>query len=418
MSINENRPGYKKTKVGWIPEDWTPTKIGKLSNTCSGSTPRRSKHERYFKSGKHFWVKTTDLNNGIIRDTEELITDEALQETSCKLLPKDSIFVAMYGGFKQIGRTGLLARPAACNQALSAIYPSSKFCSKFLLYWLNLKVKYWIRFGASSRKDPNITRKDVNDFPVVLPPLEKQEKIAEILGCWDDGIEKLDKLIKKKEKYKKGLMQQLLTGKKRFREFEGLNWNMSELNHLFQEVTRKVGDKELIPYSISAGIGFVSQREKWGQNISGSQHKNYTHLKAEEFAYNKGNSKKYKQGCTYLLKEGEICVPNVFICFKAKNKEIIPEFYEQFFIANYYARDLKRYITSSARSDGLLNLSKKDFFKIKVPFPSLEEQKKIASILKNADREISLLKEKLVKLKSQKKGLMQKLLTGEVRVKI
>ena len=95
-------------------------------------------------------------------------------------------------------------------------------------------------------------------------------------------------------------------------------WPIVHLGKLFSEVTRKVGRKELTPFSISAGIGFVSQCEKWGKDISGAQYKNYTHLKAGEFSYNKGNSKQYQQGCVYLLKEGEICVPNVFISFKAR----------------------------------------------------------------------------------------------------
>ena len=166
-------------------------------------------------------------------------------------------------------------------------------------------------------------------------------------------------------------MQQLLTGKKRFPGFEEL-WTEVELGTLFKEVKEKVGNGNIFPHSITAGTGFVSHEEKWGKDISGSQYENYTLLKRGQFSYNKGNSKKYACGCMYLLKHAdEIAVPNVFISFERRKDNVCNEFYEQYFIADYCARELRRYITSGARSDGLLNLSKADFFSVKVPLPPI-----------------------------------------------
>ena len=259
----------------------------------------------------------------------------------------------------------------------------------------------------------SINSSDFYKFRFLFPPLPEQKAIAALLSTWDEAIEKTERLIQAKEANLKGQIQRIM-GKE---AIEVNGWSMVHLGELFSEVTRKVGEKELTPYSISAGIGFVSQREKWGKDISGSQHKNYTHLKAGEFSYNKGNSKRYQQGCVYLLKNGEICVPNVFISFKPKAKNVVPEFFEHYFIADYHARELKRYITSGARSDGLLNLNKKDFFKIMVPCPSPDEQKAIAEALTASQQEIDLLKQLADKYKTQKRGLMQKMLTGEWRVK-
>jgi type I restriction enzyme S subunit len=204
---------------------------------------------------------------------------------------------------------------------------------------------------GTSNSMKNITKGDVASLPVLLPSLPEQKAIADLLSTWDEAIEKTERLIQAKEANLKGQIQRIM-GKE---AIDANGWSMVHLGELFSEVTRKVGEKELTPYSISAGIGFVSQREKWGKDISGSQHKNYTHLKAGEFSYNKGNSKRYQQGCVYLLKGGEICVPNVFISFKPKAKNVVPEFFEHYFIADYHARELKRYITSGARSDGLGN---------------------------------------------------------------
>lgn len=281
----------------------------------------------------------------------------------------------------------------------------------FAQYLLELNEK---KFNSSAAGlIPGISRTDVLNLRVPKTQLPEQKAIADLLSTWDEAIEKTERLILAKEAHLKGQIQRIM-GKE---AIDANGWSMVHLGDLFSEVTRKVGEKELTPYSISAGIGFVSQREKWGKDISGSQHKNYTHLKAGEFSYNKGNSKRYQQGCVYLLKDGEICVPNVFISFKPKAKNVVPEFFEHYFIADYHARELKRYITSGARSDGLLNLNKKDFFKIMVPCPSPDEQKAIAEALTASQQEIDLLKQLADKYKTQKRGLMQKMLTGEWRIK-
>ena len=137
----------------------------------------------------------------------------------------NTVLVAMYGGFNQIGRTGVLTMEAAINQAISGIILKPDIATpEYVIYWLNANVLKWRQFAASSRKDPNITRKDVCEFPIVLPPLLEQCRIAEVLGVWDESIDLLERLIGKTRSRKQGLMQQLLTGKKRFKEFEGSEW--------------------------------------------------------------------------------------------------------------------------------------------------------------------------------------------------
>lgn len=285
--------------------------------------------------------------------------------------------------------------------------------NEFLVQWLSSpRVQYDIKNDMAGQAITRLTLQKIGKLKILLPPVPEQKAIADLLSTWDEAIEKTEQLIQVKEAKLKGQIQRIM-GKE---AIEVNGWSMVHFGELFSEVTRKVGEKELTPYSISAGIGFVSQREKWGKDISGSQHKNYTHLKAGEFSYNKGNSKRYQQGCVYLLKNGEICVPNVFISFKPKAKNVVPEFFEHYFIADYHARELKRYITSGARSDGLLNLNKKDFFKIMVPCPSPDEQKAIAEALTASQHEIDLLKQLADKYKTQKRGLMQKMLTGIWRV--
>ncbi|WP_220466421.1 restriction endonuclease subunit S [Dyadobacter psychrotolerans] len=103
-----------------IPDGWEMKKIKDIGKVTSGTTPLRS-NKTYHTDGNIPWVKTTDLNNSLIINTEEKVTELALKETSLRIYPKNTVLVAMYGGFNQIGRTGILGIDAAINQALSAI---------------------------------------------------------------------------------------------------------------------------------------------------------------------------------------------------------------------------------------------------------------------------------------------------------
>lgn len=203
--------------------------------------------------------------------------------------------------------------------------------------------------------------------------------------------------------------------KLRFPEFgtsEG--WKKYKLRELADRITKKVGDNKLVTLSISAGIGFVSQAEKFSRDISGKQYCNYIYLKKGEFSYNKGNSKTFPQGCIYELKEyDEAAVPNAFISFRFK-ENLVPSFYQGYFDSNFHGKQLVRFITSGARSDGLLNISPTDFFSIVLPTPvKKEEQQKIADCLSSIDELIDAESRKLKTLEKYKKGLMQKLFPAE-----
>lgn len=197
----------------------------------------------------------------------------------------------------------------------------------------------------------------------------------------------------------------------RFPEFQNDGeWKIVLLKDFTERIKSKVGNAQLRPISISAGIGFVDQKNKFGRDISGNQYSNYIVLKKREFAYNKGNSIKYPQGCVYQLKEFEIVAcPNVFVCFRIINNSVCPDFMSAYFASNYHGKQLQQYITSGVRSNGLLNISAETFLGIKTPLPSPAEQKKIADCLSSLDKYIDATKRKLEQLKEHKKGLMQKL---------
>ena len=161
-----------------IKPDWEMIELGKICNIKSGSTPSR-RNNKYFENGIHSWVKTLDLNNSYITETDEKITAEAIKNSSCEILPVGTVLIAMYGGFNQIGRTGVLKIEAATNQAIAAILPNDKILPEFLNYIFIVMRDEWKKIANSTRKDPNITQQDVKNFKIPLPILEIQNTLVE-----------------------------------------------------------------------------------------------------------------------------------------------------------------------------------------------------------------------------------------------
>lgn len=208
---------FKQTEIGEIPTEWVVTTLGELGQLKSGSTPSRSKEEVYYVNGTIPWVKTLDLNNSVITSTQERVTEQALKDTSCTVIPRGSVLVAMYGGYNQIGRTGLLGIDATINQALTAVIfeDQETIYPQYVLHWLNHRVGFWKMFAASSRKDPNITKGDVQRFPIALPPFGEQVKISEIISAVEGNLQVERGKLQQLNDVKHGLMQVLLTGKVR-----------------------------------------------------------------------------------------------------------------------------------------------------------------------------------------------------------
>lgn len=401
--------GYKKTKVGIIPENWEVETLSDINTIVTGATPLRS-NNKYF-NGNIPWVKTTDLNNSYIIDTEEKITELALKETSVKYVEKNSILVAMYGGFNQIGRTGLMKIRGTTNQAISSfLVDEVNYNSEYVLHWLNANRNFWRKFAASSRKDPNITKKDVEDFPIIKLNYLEQQKIAQILFTWDQAIELKEKLIEEKKEQKKGLMQKLLTGEVRLPGFDG-EWEEVRLEEVLfspkKEIVQNPQDYYLLTVKLHLN-GIEATDKKPNKTKRGRP---YYIRKPKELLIGRQNF--HNGGIGIVPDEMESYIAsNAISTLEAKEGDI--KFYYYYLSnANFYKR-----IGHIVGGTGQKEISETEMKKLKLIIPkSSNEQKAIAKILSTADKEIELLNQELEQLKLQKKGLMQLLLTGIIRVK-
>jgi type I restriction enzyme S subunit len=411
----EIKKGFQKTKIGWIPKEWEAHKLKTIGRITSGGTPSREQSDYW--NGDIPWVTTTNINFKTILKTDEYITDKGLENSSAKLFLPGTLLMAMYGQGKTRGKVAILGIKATTNQACAAITLDDTVHNSFIFY--NLSNRYnEIRSYSNTGNQENLNGEIIKNIIVPLPPLPEQKKIAQILSTWDKAIEQSQNLIEQLKNRKKGLMQQLLTGKTRLKGFSG-EWKEVKLGEVFEEIIQKNDGGIHEPLTISAKLGFVSQRAKFDRVIAGGSLDKYIQLRKNDFSYNKGNSKTYQMGCIYLLVEYESAVvPFVYISFRAIDSNVSKDFYKHWFGNHGLDRQLKAIITSGARGDGLLNVSKKDFFSLRIPLPVVEEQQAIARVLTTADNEIKAQENYLAQLQDQKKGLMQQLLTGQKRVKV
>ena len=399
---------------------WSYRSISDISTVVSGGTPSRNK-QAYWANGTIPWVKTGQLSKQkiTIDDIDEFITEEALSNSSAKIVPAGTILIAMYGQGKTRGTSAVLQDEAAINQACAALLLNTQVDGNYVFQQLLYNYDNLRKISNSGSQD-NLSIDLIKSYKIPFPPGEdsvfEQRRIAEFLGTWDEAIEKLERLIEAKEKRLSWIRANILTGKVRINGFSS-KWKQIIFLEIASRVTRSVGKERVAPVSISAGKGFVLQEEKFGRNIARKQYSKYTLLFPEEFTYNKGNSKTYECGCVYQWRgKAPVAVPNVFVSFSLNAKLADARFISHFFEADLHANELRKFINSGVRNDGLLNVTPDCFFKIILSLPELPEQKAIANILDTTSQEIDILRAELIMFQKQKRGLMQKLLTGTWRV--
>ncbi len=420
---NEGRPGYKKTKVGWIPEEWECVRLRNLGDGVrpaikAGPFGSSLKKEYYVKNGYKIYGQEQVISGDPF--CGDYFIDEKRFESlrSCEVLPGD-ILLSLVG---TIGKAMLIPpdyQKGIINPRLLRISLSkNRISSLYVKYYLEAEhtlslLSNWSQGGTMGVLNAQI----VGALPIPLPPLPEQKKIAEILSAWDRAIEQVGKLIDAKERLKKGLTQQLLTGRMRFPEFgkpvekkdqlpEG--WEKIRAKKMFVRRSIKNCGKETV-LSVTQDIGVIPRDVLDRKiNMTDSNTDTYKLVEPGDFVI---SLRSFQGGIEYSNHRG-IVSPAYHVIrpiVKVDN-----DFYRHYFKSSEFVGHIA--IAVIGIRDGK-QINYDDFAFLKFPYPPVAEQTRIAAVLSTCDREIELLKKKLEKLKEQKKGLMQKLLTGEIRVK-
>jgi restriction modification system DNA specificity domain protein len=284
---------------------------------------------------------------------------------------------------------------------------------KFIYYmYINLNLA---RFSAGSGV-PTLNRNDIHAQTIPLPPLDEQEKIAEILSTWDEAINLTINLIESKKQFKKALMQNLLTAKIRFPEFQD-EWREVTIGELFEfkkgqglskEMLDTNGKFECVLYGeLYTTYDEIIENVKSRTNFQGSIKSKFDDILIPSST----TTGSIDIAIAAVILKNDVLLGGDINILRKKRNNIYGKFVA-YCITNIKNKELSSY----AQGTTIIHLYAKDFKDMKIKLPNLQEQQKIAEVLTACDDEINLLNFKLENLKKQKQGLIQKLLSGKVRI--
>lgn len=415
-----------------VPENWlirTPSCLFKLfSGFAFKSTDAQ-------ESGAK-WLKIANVGIGTIKwDIDSFLPRNYLDIHEKYVLNKGDIVVALtrptLGNKLKVARLLRDEDRSLLNQRVAKIVCNKSVSTEFVFQLLRSdEFAYRVNVGLLGTDPPNLSIKVLEDFDVLVPPEKEQRKIAKILSTWDKAISTTERLIDNSKQQKKALMQQLLTGKKRLldhsgKPFEG-EWDETKLNSVL-DLMRSGLSRKL--ENDNVGIAVIRSNNmgmKYTNNVDlkywflddpqGAKVENYI-LSEGDLLVNFINSlSQIGKACIYK-KEGAInaIYTTNILRIKANQNKIDPTFLFLLTQTEKYNSHVKS-ITKPAVNQA--SFTTKEFGNFIFLLPPINEQKKIATVLINADREIELLEQQLADLKQEKKALMQQLLTGKRRVNV
>ena len=399
---------YKQTELGLIPEDWEVNRFTDIAELIHGFQFRE---EHFVENGRFGVIKIGNLTY------QGNISLDYLSKTDCDkinnyerlFLKRGDILMALTGGtLGKMSIFNLEEHKYLQNYRVGKFEPNEKTIKNYIYYLLSSNyVQKRIEDNVNEAAQPNFGKQDFDKIKIPLPPLPEQKKIADCLSTWDSAIEKQNALINALTDRKKALMQQLLTGKKRLPGFEG-EWKEVKLGEVIKTFSGGTPKSTVKEYYIG-DIPFIKSGE-----INSIQTEQFIN---EEAIKNSSAKKVIKGDLLYALygaTSGTVGISNLdgainqaVLCIRTNENK---------FYLFYLLDHLKQNVINSFLQGGQGNLSSKIINELNVKLPSLSEQTAIAEILATADRELALQKEKLAQLQTQKKGLMQVLLTGKKRL--
>ena len=425
----EVREGYKMTELGEIPSEWKILRLDELANIKRGASPRPISDSKWFTNEKNVgWIRISDVTNTkkFLNTTEQYLSEEGIAKS--RIVNKGDLIMSICA---TVGKPIILNMLACIHDGFVLFdnLNNNLINTQYLFYLLQKKEEEFKNMGQIGTQ-ANLNTNIVGRTVISLPRLNEQEKIVEILSTVDKQIENTEKLIQKNQELKKGLMQQLLTkgiGHKEFNKTEfgdiPKEWSVISSNKVFNVITDYVANGSFA--DLAKNVEY-KEYEEYAILVRLTDYKNnykgpfiYVDKNAYDFL---GKSK---------LEENDIIISNVGAyagyVFRAPsikkpitlgpNAILVRSNENRDFLYYWLSSDIgQKKIREIISTTAQPKFNKTDFKKIKLPIPSLDEQEKIALILSSIDKKIEQDKYKKEKLEEVKKGLMQNLLTGKLRV--
>jgi type I restriction enzyme S subunit len=410
-SDKPSREVLRQARLDTLPADWRAIAVGRVAESQYGLSVASD------PDGNVPILGMQHLRDGRVNPDDSSRVSLSPQEIEAyRLRPGDLLFNRT-NSYDQVGKVGIFeaenGSPCVFASYLIRLKTDpEQLDSRFLAYFMNSHL------GTNRLKalaTPGVSQYNINPtslgkhFLVPLPRVTEQQQIVEVLNTWDTAREEITQLSRAKRRLKRGLMQQLLTGERRFPEFKGSEWTEHHLGDLFTERAES-GRVDLPLLAITGDRGVISREQTDRKDTSPEDKRSYKRIAPGDIGY---NTMRMWQGVSAVSRLEGIVSPAYTVC--APGQLVDSQFMGHLFKFAPVVYLFRRY--SQGLVDDTLNLKFHHFAQIKVTVPSVAEQRRVAAALDYVDQEISHLQELRRELNEQKRGLMQKLLTGQVRVK-
>lgn len=383
--------------MGYIPTDWQEVNLEDVAEIRGRIGWKGLKQEEYTKEGPYLIAGKHIKSPHVLWEKCDHISMERYEESMEIALQVNDIIFSKDGTLGNPAFIDYLPDKATINSTMMLVRPNeAKIYPKFLYHILNSQqFDQLVKEKTSGSSIPHIFQRDMKKFKLQVPSKKEQEKIAAILSTWDSAIELKEKLIEFKKTIRKGLMKELLSGKIQFPGFKG-QWKTVALGDIAEIYQPKMISQSALKesgypvYGANGLIGFYDQ---------------YNHETWQIMITCRGST------CGMVNKtEGKAWITGNAMVVNVDKTPTIDKDYMYYLCL---AQDYKKIIGGS----GQPQITKKPLEEFKVTIPEdIKEQRQIAQILQLADKEIKLLEKELARIKKQKQGLMQLLLTGKIRV--
>ena len=398
--------GYKRTKIGIVPNEWKEYNLGDFLEEYKEKTIIPNQYPVLTSSRKGLMLQKKYYSQ------RQVTTDDNI---GYNVIPLGFI---TYRSRSDDGRFCFNENTIIEKGIISYFYPvfsvSANAVKTFVLYLMNETIYRRMIPYAEGTAQQVLSLKQLCSLKYFFPTVSEQEKIAEILAGQDRVIALKEELLAEKQKQKKYLMQQLLTGKKRLPGFSG-EWRIVKLKEVLRERDEKNVDQNLEICSVAVQKGVVNQIEHLGRSFAASDTSNYNMVLFGDIVYTKSPTGEFPFGIIKQSQLDKVAVSPLYGVFKPATYAlgyILHCYFEIPINTNNYLNPI---IQKGAKNT--INISNTTFLSNKLLLPMDEkEQTAIAEILSTADNEIELLKKDIEQEKLKKKSLMQLLLTGIVRV--
>jgi type I restriction enzyme S subunit len=395
-----------------VPSGWKWSSLDHVVEINRASLAENCSEEQEF-----FYIDLGSVDSGQVAFPGERIKLRDAPSRARRLFERGDVLMAtvrpLLGGFAYVD-----FRPDdyVCSTGFAVLHPMKGTVGQFIFQTL---FSPWFRkqYAAltAGSNYPALNASEVGELELLLPPEGEQAEIAEILHCWDGAIRLLDGLLLAKGERKRGLMQQLLTGKLRFKEFEGERWRSLALRDILTfepRVVTKPKGAFLAAGIRSHGKGVFLKPDFEADDIALDE---LFQLHSGDLVVNITFAWEGAVAIVPPEADGAL-VSHRFPTFTFRRGVSAPGYFRHVIRQKRFVHELGLVSPGGAGRNRVL--SKSDFLRIRVELPSFEEQQRIAAVLNASDREIEALQKQLDALREQKRGLMQRLLTGEKRVEL